>query len=283
MLILPTMANRLLEGLQDVVRSAIAEDVGSGDITAELISADKQSTARVICREHATICGEPWVNEVFHQIDPDVVVTWEKRDGDSIDPGEVVFVARGRARSLLTAERTALNFLQTLSSVATSAREIADQVRHTRVNILDTRKTIPGLRLAQKYAVQTGGCFNHRIGLYDAYLIKENHINASGGITKAIENARALHPDLKVEVEVETLAQLNEALAAKADIVLLDNFTLEMLREAVMINDGRAKLEASGGYDIKSAVVVAETGVDYISVGSLTKHIQATDFTMLFE
>jgi len=283
MLILPTMANRLLEGLQDVVRSAIAEDVGSGDITAELIPADKQSTARVICREHATICGEPWVNEVFHQIDPDVVVTWEKRDGDSIDPGEVVFVARGRARSLLTAERTALNFLQTLSSVATSAREIADQVRHTRVNILDTRKTIPGLRLAQKYAVQTGGCFNHRIGLYDAYLIKENHINASGGITKAIENARALHPDLKVEVEVETLAQLNEALAAKADIVLLDNFTLEMLREAVMINDGRAKLEASGGYDIKSAVVVAETGVDYISVGSLTKHIQATDFTMLFE
>ena len=283
MLVLPTMANRLLEGLQDVVRSAIAEDVGSGDITAELIPADKQATARVICREHATICGEPWVNEVFHQIDPDVVLTWDKRDGDSIDPGEVVFVACGRARSLLTAERTALNFLQTLSSVATSAREIADQVRHTRVNILDTRKTIPGLRLAQKYAVQTGGCFNHRIGLYDAYLIKENHINACGGITKAIENARTLHPDRKVEVEVETLEQLNEALSAKADIVLLDNFTLEMLREAVMVNAGRAKLEASGGYDIKSAVVVAETGVDYISVGSLTKHIQATDFTMLFE
>ncbi len=265
------------------MRRAIAEDVGTGDVTAELIPADRQATAQVICREHATICGEPWVNEVFRQIDPDVAVTWEKRDGDNIEPGEVVFIANGRARSLLTAERTSLNFLQTLSSVATAAREIADQVRHTRVNILDTRKTIPGLRLAQKYAVQTGGCFNHRIGLYDAYLIKENHINASGGITSAIENALALHPDRKVEVEVETLEQLKEALAAKADIVLLDNFTLEMLREAVKINNGKAKLEASGGYDIKSAVVVAETGVDYISVGSLTKHIQATDFTMLFE
>lgn len=273
----------LLKGLEDTVRAALAEDVGSGDITAELIPADRLASARVICREHATICGQPWVNEVFRQIDPDVMLTWEKSDGDNINPGDVVFIARGRARSMLTAERTALNFLQTLSSVATAAREIADQVRHTRVNILDTRKTIPGLRLAQKYAVQTGGCFNHRIGLYDAYLIKENHINASGGITKAIGNARALHPDRRVEVEVETLEQLNEALAAKADIVLLDNFTLDMLREAVVINDGRAKLEASGGYDIKSAVVVAETGVDYISVGSLTKHIQATDFTMLFE
>lgn len=275
--------NPLLKGLEDTVRNALAEDIGSGDITAELIPADREARAKVICREHATICGEPWVGEVFRQVDPDVVLTWEKHDGDSIEPGEVVFIARGRARSLLTAERTALNFLQTLSSVATAAREIADQVRHTRVRILDTRKTIPGLRLAQKYAVQTGGCFNHRIGLYDAYLIKENHINASGGITHAIEYARTLHPDRKVEVEVETLDQLKEALTAKADIVLLDNFTLDMLRDAVMINDGQAKLEASGGYDIKSAVVVAETGVDYISVGSLTKHIQATDFTMLFE
>jgi len=277
------MENPLLEGLEETVRGALSEDIGDGDITAELIPEDRQAKASVICREHATICGEPWVTEVFRQVDPDVTVEWKHHDGDSIDPGDVVFVAHGKARSLLTAERTALNFLQTLSSVATSAREIADQVRHTQVNILDTRKTIPGLRLAQKYAVQTGGCHNHRIGLIDAYLIKENHINASGGITSAIENARDLHPDRKVEVEVETIEQLKEALAAKADIVLLDNFTLEMLREAVRINEGQAKLEASGGYDIKSAVVVAETGVDYISVGSLTKHIQATDFTMLFE
>ncbi len=277
------MENPLLEGLEETVRGALSEDIGDGDITAELIPEDRQARASVICREHATICGEPWVTEVFRQVDPDVTVEWKHHDGDSIDPGDVVFVAHGKARSLLTAERTALNFLQTLSSVATSAREIADQVRHTQVNILDTRKTIPGLRLAQKYAVQTGGCHNHRIGLFDAYLIKENHINASGGITSAIENARDLHPDRKVEVEVETIEQLKEALAAKADIVLLDNFTLEMLREAVRINEGQAKLEASGGYDIKSAVVVAETGVDYISVGSLTKHIQATDFTMLFE
>ena len=277
------MENPLLEGLEETVRGALSEDIGDGDITAELIPEDRQARASVICREHATICGEPWVTEVFRQVDPDVTIEWKHHDGDSIDPGDVVFVAHGKARSLLTAERTALNFLQTLSSVATSAREIADQVRHTEVNILDTRKTIPGLRLAQKYAVQTGGCHNHRIGLFDAYLIKENHINASGGITSAIENARDLHPDRKVEVEVETIEQLKEALAAKADIVLLDNFTLEMLREAVRINEGQAKLEASGGYDIKSAVVVAETGVDYISVGSLTKHIQATDFTMLFE
>jgi len=277
------MENPLLEGLEETVRGALSEDIGDGDITAELIPEDRQARASVICREHATICGEPWVTEVFRQVDPDVTIEWKHHDGDSIDPGDVVFVAHGKARSLLTAERTALNFLQTLSSVATSAREIADQVRHTQVNILDTRKTIPGLRLAQKYAVQTGGCHNHRIGLFDAYLIKENHINASGGITSAIENARDLHPDRKVEVEVETIEQLKEALAAKADIVLLDNFTLEMLREAVRINEGQAKLEASGGYDIKSAVVVAETGVDYISVGSLTKHIQATDFTMLFE
>lgn len=277
------MENPLLEGLEETVRGALSEDIGDGDITAELIPEDRQARASVICREHATICGEPWVTEVFRQVDPDVTVEWKHHDGDSIDPGDVVFVAHGKARSLLTAERTALNFLQTLSSVATSAREIADQVRHTQVNILDTRKTIPGLRLAQKYAVQTGGCHNHRIGLFDAYLIKENHINASGGITSAIENARDLHPDRKVEVEVETIEQLEEALTARADIVLLDNFTLDMLQEAVILNKGQAKLEASGGYDIKSAVVVAETGVDYISVGSLTKHIQATDFTMLFE
>jgi len=277
------MSNPLLEGLENTVNNALLEDVGSGDITAELIPEDYDAKARVICRQYATLCGEPWVNEVFRQIDDSVTLNWHHHDGDALSPNDVVFTASGKARSLLTAERTALNFLQTLSSVASRAKTIAGQVQHTGVKILDTRKTIPGLRLAQKYAVQVGGCFNHRIGLYDAYLIKENHINACGGIKNAIENARKLHPDRNVEVEVESHDQLREALEANADIVLLDNHTLDMLREAVKINSGKARLEASGGYDINSAIAVAETGVDYISVGSLTKHITATDFTMLFD
>lgn len=277
------MSDALLEGLEETVRNALAEDIGSGDITTELIPEDRDAEARIICRQHATLCGEPWVNEVFRQIDPAAVIEWRHHDGESLSPNDVVFIARGKARSLLTAERTALNFLQTLSSVASRAKTIAAQVKHTGVKILDTRKTIPGLRLAQKYAVQVGDCFNHRIGLYDAYLIKENHISACGGISKAIDNARRLHPERNVEVEVENHEQLCEALAADADIVLLDNHTLDMLREAVKINNGQAKLEASGGYDINSAIAVAETGVDYISVGSLTKHIYATDFTMLFD
>ena len=277
------MSDALLEGLEETVRNALAEDIGSGDITTELIPKDRDAVARVICRQHATLCGKPWVNEVFRQIDPAAVIEWKHHDGESLSPNDVVFIANGKARSLLTAERTALNFLQTLSSVASRAKTIAAQVKHTGVKILDTRKTIPGLRLAQKYAVQVGDCFNHRIGLFDAYLIKENHISACGGISKAIDNARRLHPERNVEVEVENHEQLCEALASDADIVLLDNHTLHMLREAVKINNGQAKLEASGGYDINSAIAVAETGVDYISVGSLTKHIYATDFTMLFD
>jgi len=273
----------LLANVADTVRYALAEDIGTGDITAELIPPDRMAEARIICRQHATLCGEPWVNEVFKQVDPDITVEWVLHDGESLSPNDVVCIIRGKARSLLTAERSALNFMQTLSAVASRAKTISGQVKHTNVKILDTRKTIPGLRLAQKYAVQIGGCYNHRIGLYDAYLIKENHITASGGITAAIRKARELHPGKHVEVEVETHEQLKEALAANADIVLLDNHTLEMLREAVRINNGQAKLEASGGYDIESAVAVAETGVDYISVGSLTKHISATDFTMLFD
>jgi len=273
----------LLDNVADTVRYALAEDIGTGDITAELIPPDRMAEARIICRQHATLCGEPWVNEVFKQVDPDITVEWVLHDGESLSPNDVVCIIRGKARSLLTAERSALNFMQTLSAVASRAKTISGQVKHTNVKILDTRKTIPGLRLAQKYAVQIGGCYNHRIGLYDAYLIKENHITASGGITAAIRKAHELHPGKHVEVEVETHEQLKEALAANADIVLLDNHTLEMLREAVRINNGQAKLEASGGYDIESAVAVAETGVDYISVGSLTKHISATDFTMLFD
>lgn len=277
------MTNPLLEGLQETVRTALAEDTGSGDITAELIPPGKEAGAIVVCREQAILCGAPWVNEVFSQIDPDIHVDWHHQDGDRLAPGDEVFRIHGNARALLTGERTALNFLQTLSAVATSARDMADRVNHTETKILDTRKTIPGLRLAQKYAVETGGCHNHRIGLFDAYLIKENHIRACGSIQTAITTARELHPDRPMEVEVENLDQLREALDAGTDIVMLDNFSLELLREAVDINNGKAELEASGGFDKETIVAAAETGVDYISVGSLTKNIKAIDFSMLFK
>lgn len=274
--------NPLFAGLAQTVAAALAEDIGHGDITAELVPATQNAVARVVCREHAVICGEAWVNEVFRQISPAVSVQWLCRDGERVRPMDAVFIAQGPARALLTAERTALNFLQTLSGVATAAREYADLVQHTQVKILDTRKTLPGLRLAQKYAVRTGGCHNHRLGLYDAFLIKENHIAACGGISAAIATARKQHPGRPVEVEVESLAQLEEALGARADIVMLDNFNLEQTRAAVKLNQRRARLEASGGYTAESLVAVAETGVDYISVGALTKHVRATDFTMLF-
>ncbi len=275
-------ANPLFAGLQQTVAAALAEDVGTGDITAALVPQTQTAEATVLCREHAVICGEVWVSEVFRQLDSTITLHWLRRDGERIRPEETVFIAKGPARALLTAERTALNFLQTLSGVATAAREYVDLVSHTSVKILDTRKTIPGLRLAEKYAVLTGGCHNHRLGLYDAFLIKENHISACGGITAAIATARSMHPDRTIEVEVETMAQLEEALAARADIVMLDNFSLDLTRAAVALNKGRAKLEASGGYTTETLVAVAETGVDYISVGSLTKHIRATDFTLLF-
>ena len=275
-------ANPLFAGLQQTVAAALAEDIGTGDITAALVPQAQTAEATVLCRDHAVICGEVWVSEVFRQLDSTITLHWLRRDGERIRPEETVFIAKGPARALLTAERTALNFLQTLSGVATAAREYVDLVSHTSVKILDTRKTIPGLRLAEKYAVLTGGCHNHRLGLYDAFLIKENHISACGGITAAIATARSMHPDRTIEVEVETMAQLEEALAARADIVMLDNFSLDLTRAAVALNKGRAKLEASGGYTTETLVAVAETGVDYISVGSLTKHIRATDFTLLF-
>jgi nicotinate-nucleotide pyrophosphorylase (carboxylating) len=271
-----------LEGLQATVAAALAEDIGAGDITAALVPEDSASEARVICREQAVICGQPWVNEVFRQLDPDLTVQWLHGDGAAVAPDATVFIARGKSRALLTGERTALNFLQTLSGVATAARQYAELVKHTPVRILDTRKTLPGLRLAQKYAVTTGGCFNHRIGLYDAYLIKENHINACGGIGNAVATARRIQPGRTVEVEVETLPQLEEALLAGADVVMLDNFSLDQIRAAVSLARGKTKLEASGGYTPASLVAVAETGIDYISVGSLTKHVRATDFSLLF-
>lgn len=274
--------NSFFSGLQQTVANAILEDVGSGDITAELVPLNSVGHAQVMTREHAVVCGEPWVNEVFSQVDSRSKLEWIHHDGAHVKPGDIIFTVTGPARSLLTSERIALNFLQTLSGVATAASEYADLVRHTSVQILDTRKTIPGLRLAQKYAVKTGGCSNHRTGLFDAYLIKENHIRACGGISQAVAAARALNPDRKIEVEVETMEQLEEALDARADIVMLDNFSLESIRTAVAFTQGRAKLEASGGYSKESLVSVAETGVDYISVGALTKHVRATDYTMLF-
>ena len=269
--------------LATTVASALREDIGNGDLTASLVPADSSASARVISRESAVICGRPWVDAVFSQIDAGISVEWQVAEGARVAPGDVVIKVHGSARSLLTAERSALNFLQTLSGVATTARRYADLVRHTGVKLLDTRKTLPGLRLAQKYAVQCGGCHNHRMGLYDAYLIKENHIAACGSITAAVAMARRLEAGAPVEVEVQTLAELDEALAAAADIVMLDNFSLDLVRAAVKQTRGRARLEASGGVDDESLAAVAETGVDYISSGALTKHVRAIDLSMLFD
>jgi len=266
--------------IKENVLNALKEDVGSGDITAELIAADTQAKAHVITREFAVVCGTAWVDEVFHQVDPSVEVNWHARDGDQVLPGGLLFTLSGSARSLLTAERTALNFLQTLSGTATISHHYAQRVATTDVRLLDTRKTLPGLRLAQKYAVGCGGCHNHRIGLYDAFLIKENHIMACGSITAAIKTAQALHPGKPVEVEVESMEQLQEALDANADIIMLDNFTPEQMREAVRLTNGKAKLEASGNITDETLLSFAETGVDFISIGALTKHCRAIDLSM---
>lgn len=262
------------------VAAALAEDIGDGDITAQLIPATEHATARVISREAAVISGVAWANEVFKQVDEQLTVEWHVKDGDQVAADQILFTAKGAARSLLTAERCALNFLQTLSGTATISQHYADKVASTAVRLLDTRKTLPGLRLAQKYAVSCGGCYNHRIGLYDAFLIKENHIMACGGIPQAVATAHKTAPGKPVEVEVETLQQLNEALTAGADIIMLDNFTLEAMREAVKINQGKAKLEASGNITDETLLPIAETGVDYISIGALTKHCRAIDLSL---
>lgn len=271
-----------LQGLSETVARALAEDIGDGDITAELVPAQQMAQAQVVCRESAVLCGRPWVDEVFRQLAPTVVPEWHLAEGATLAPDTQVFSVSGPARALLTAERTALNFLQTLSGTATLAREYAGLVAGSGLRILDTRKTLPGLRLAQKYAVKVGGCDNHRIGLFDAYLIKENHIAACGGIAAVIATARRLHPDRPLEIEVENLAQLDEALTAGADTIMLDNFSLQEIREAVAHNHGRARLEASGGYGRESLAELAATGVDCISIGALTKHLRATDFSMRF-
>ncbi|HOY22762.1 MAG TPA: carboxylating nicotinate-nucleotide diphosphorylase [Cellvibrio sp.] len=273
---IPYLAQRIREN----VTAALAEDIGSGDITAQLIPAEQQAKATIITREDCVFCGKDWVIEVFAQLDKNVVIEWNIEDGESAAANSTLFSLSGNARSLLTGERAALNFVQTLSGTATISRYYANLVAHTKVKLLDTRKTLPGLRDAQKYAVAAGGCHNHRIGLYDAFLIKENHIAACGGIAAAVSTARIIAPGKAVEVEVETLAELEQALTANADIIMLDNFTQEDMRKAVAINKGQAKLEASGNVTELTLPLIAETGVDFISIGALTKHCRAVDLSM---
>ncbi|RMF19020.1 MAG: carboxylating nicotinate-nucleotide diphosphorylase [Gammaproteobacteria bacterium] len=270
----------LAEAIEADIRKALDEDIQSGDITAQLIPSDETAHARVLTREDMILCGQPWAEAVFRALDSEADITWHAREGDAVAANTVFLEIRGNARALLTAERTALNFLQTLSGVATVAHEYARKVAHTRTRILDTRKTVPGLRQALKYAVRTGGCTNHRMGLWDAFLIKENHILACGSIAAAVEAARRIAPGKPVEVEVENFAQLDEAVEAGAERIMLDNFTPDMMREAVQRVSGRAELEASGGIDDATLVQVAETGVDFISVGALTKHVRAIDLSM---
>jgi nicotinate-nucleotide pyrophosphorylase (carboxylating) len=266
------------------VSQALAEDVGDGDLTAALIDAERPARARILAREAAVICGTAWVEAAVLSLDPQARLTWHVTEGQRCAPDQTVLTIEGRAQPLLTAERTALNFLQLLSAVATKTAVFVDAVAGTRAQIVDTRKTLPGLRLAQKYAVTTGGGVNHRIGLYDAVLIKENHIAAAGGVAKVLQRVRETAPQARfVEIEVETLAQLDEALACGATMLLLDNMDIPTLQEAVKRNAGRAVLEISGGVNLQTVRVLAETGVDRISIGALTKDVKAIDFSMRFE
>lgn len=280
---MPHITPSLQEDITRIVTETLREDVGDGDITAELIPADQRSSATIITREDCVMAGQAWVNEVFAQLDKSVLITWHANDGDMVKANSTLFELAGSSRSLLTGERAALNFLQLLSATATVSLRYASQVKHTSVKLLDTRKTIPGLRTAQKYAVTCGSCYNHRIGLFDAFLIKENHIAACGGITQAITTAKKNHPSKPVEVETENLEEFHEALNANADIIMLDNFSLDDMKTAVEFNKNngsKAKLEASGGITQNTLVPIAETGVDFISIGALTKDCKAVDLSM---
>jgi nicotinate-nucleotide pyrophosphorylase (carboxylating) len=270
------------ESLLHSVRAALSEDIGSGDITAHLIPETQTAQARVISREPAVLCGMAWFNGVFAELDTRIAIDWQLHDGEPLQAGQQLCTLSGPARGILSGERTALNFLQTLSATATLARQYADIVSDLPVKILDTRKTIPGLRVAQKYAVRIGGCHNHRTGLFDGILIKVNHITAAGSIGKAVQQARAEQPDIMIEVEVESTAQVGEALEAGADRLLLDNFTITELTDAVQSVAGRADLEASGGITLSNLRETALTGVDFISTGTLTKNINAIDLSMSF-
>ena len=274
-------------GLQQTINTqittALQEDIGAGDLTAALVPAERQGRATVITREAMVICGKPWVDAVFRHVDSKVRMDWRLQEGMFAKAGQTLFSIGGPARALLTGERTALNFLQTLSATATVTRRYVDAIKGTKAVIVDTRKTLPGLRLAQKYAVKVGGGINHRIGLYDGVLIKENHIMAAGGVVKALRLAQENTPKgVPIQIEVETLDQLRDALDAGAKMILLDNFDLERMREAVKLNDGRAKLEGSGGVNLDTVRAIAETGVDRISIGALTKDIKAIDLSMRF-
>lgn len=275
------------------VADTLKEDLGgtldpAADITASLIPADAQNEATIITREHGVFCGQAWADEVFKQLAEQengsaVKIEWHVKDGDKVEPNQVLCTLSGSSRMLLTGERNAMNFIQTLSGCATTVAEYAEKLIGTDCRLLDTRKTVPGLRSALKYAVACGGGFNHRIGVFDAYLIKENHIIANGGIAQTIKTAKELNPGKPVEVETESLDELKEAIEAGADIIMLDNFTKEMMREAVAINAGRAALENSGNITLETIREYAETGVDYISVGALTKHVRAMDLSMRFK
>jgi len=270
------------------VAETIKEDLGgtldpAADITASLIPADAQNEATIITREHGVFCGQTWADEVFKQLGGEVTIEWHVQDGDKVEPNQVLCSLSGPSRALLTGERNAMNFIQTLSGCATITAQYAAELEGTDCRLLDTRKTIPGLRSALKYAVACGGGFNHRIGVFDAYLIKENHIIANGGIAQTIKTAKELNPGKPVEVETESLAELQEAIDAGADIIMLDNFTTDMMREAVKLNAGRAALENSGNVTLETLREYAETGVDYISVGALTKHLKALDLSMRFK
>lgn len=273
----------LLESaIQTNVAEILKEDVGQCDLSALLISPQEQSIAHVITRENMILAGQPWVNGLIQYFDPSIEVIWEKNDGDLVKENEVFLILKGASRSLLTIERSILNFVQTLSAVATKAYEYSKIISGYSTTLIDTRKTIPGLRIAQKYAVSIGGGKNHRLGLFDAFLIKENHIIACGSISKAVQKAKQIAPDKPIEVEVETWDELEQALSTEVDVIMLDNFTIEKTSEAVKYVNGRCKIEASGGVTLENLKVLAEAGVDYISMGDLTKNIRAIDLSMRF-
>jgi nicotinate-nucleotide pyrophosphorylase (carboxylating) len=278
-----TLAPVLLNSIVESVKNALQEDVGSGDLTAQLIGETTTANATIISRESAVFCGQPWASQVFSQLSTAIKQTWNVQDGDQIQKGQIICQLSGPSRPLLTGERTALNFLQTLSGTATRTRQYVDAIKGTQAKILDTRKTVPGLRLAQKYAVQCGGGQNHRIGLYDGILIKENHIEACGSLQQAIDEALSVKQDILVEMEVESLEQLRNAIKAGVKRILLDNMNLEELRQAVRIADKKLLLEASGGITLENVRLIAETGVDYISIGDITKNIDAIDLSMRFD
>ncbi len=268
--------------IQQMVNLALKEDIGAGDLTAALIAPEDCGKAYVVVREPAVLCGIQWFNEVYQQLDPQIDIVWHYEDGQTVAADKIICELQGSLRHLLTGERTALNFMQTLSATATAANKYAQAISGFDVKILDTRKTLPGFRLAQKYAVKCGGCFNHRIGLFDAILIKENHIISAGSITAAVTQARKLNPGYSIELEVENLLEVSEALAVGVNRILLDNMTTQQMREAVTIAAGKAELEASGGIALSNIGEIADTGIDYISVGDITKNIQSIDLSMRF-